>query len=304
MNYDFYKTLVVLAETKNFSKTAEKLNIVQSTVSNRIQELEKYLNTDLFNRTNKTVTLTQAGLNFLPYAKRITAIEEEGMNIINNLNFTDTLRIGTVHSLYSGYIKNAAKKFMALSPNTSIEIIINHTPALLEMLSDNLIDIGFVFFMPKSNKFLCPTIFKNEIILATKNSNEFKDMLDIEELENLPLLYADTGDTLIKYIEDQLHSKLHFQLSIDQVLEILDFLREGFGYAFVLKSLVSDSIYKGELKEVKIKNIPPHTLESYMITEKSNIGNEAVNSFIKLISKDATDSAGTCSDIISPEQEI
>lgn len=56
MNYDFYKTFVVLAETKNFSKTAEKLNIVQSTVSNRIQELEKYLNTDLFNRTNKRVS--------------------------------------------------------------------------------------------------------------------------------------------------------------------------------------------------------------------------------------------------------
>ncbi len=43
MNYDFYKTFVVLAETKNFSKTAEKLNIVQSTVSNRIQEVENIL---------------------------------------------------------------------------------------------------------------------------------------------------------------------------------------------------------------------------------------------------------------------
>lgn len=300
MNYDFYKTFVILAETKNFSKTAEKLNIVQSTVSNRIQELEKYLNTDLFNRTNKTVTLTQAGLNFLPYARRITAIEEEGMRIINNLNFTDKLRIGTVHSLYSGYIKNAAKKFITLSPNTSIEIIINHTPALLEMLSDNLIDIGFVFFMPKSNKFICPTTFKDEIILATKNSNKFKDVLDIEELKTLSLLYADTGDTLIQYIEEQLQSKLHFQLSIDQVLEIIDYLREGFGYAFVLKSLVSHSINKGELKEVKIKNIPPHTLESYMIIEKSNLKKEAVSSFIKLISKETADSVGACSDIISP----
>lgn len=293
MNYDFYKTFIVLAETKNFSKTAEKLNIVQSTVSNRILELEKYLNTDLFNRTNKTVTLTQAGLNFLPYAKRITAIEEEGLRTINDLNFTDNLRIGTVHSLYLGYIKNAAQKFMTLRPNTSIEIIINHTPVLLEMLSDTLIDIGFVFFTPKSNKFLCPTVFKDEVILATKNSNKFKDVLDIEELKNVPLLYADTGDSFIKYIEDQLHSKLHFQLSIDQVLEIIDYLREGFGYAFVLKSLVSDSINKGELKEVKIKNIHPHALESYMIIEKGKIKKESVDCFIKLISEEVSNSLGT-----------
>lgn len=251
MNYDFYKTFVILAETKNFSKAAEKLHIVQSTVSNRIQELEKYLGTDLFSRTNKTVTLTQAGLNFLSYAKRIVAIEEDALSMINKLNYKDTIKIGTVHSLYSGYVKNATKKFMKLKPNTSIEIIINHTPNLLEMLSDNLIDIGFVFTLPKSNKFICSNVLKDEIILVTKNSNEFKDVLDIEELTNITLLYADAGDIFIKYVEDHIHSKLDFQLSVDQILEIVEYLREGFGYAFVLKSLVADSIQKGYLKEVK-----------------------------------------------------
>jgi hypothetical protein len=105
--------------------------------------------------------------------------------MINNLNFTDTLKIGTVHSLYSGYIKNAAKKFMPLRPNTSIEII--------------------------------------------------------------------------------------------------DYLREGFGYAFVLKSLVSDSINNGNLKDVKIKNIHPHILESYVVINKDKIKKESVDCFIKLM---------------------
>lgn len=286
MNYDFYKTFVVLAETKNFSKTAEKLNIVQSTVSNRIQELEKYLGTDLFSRTNKTVTLTQSGLNFLSYAKRIVAIEEEGLSMINNLNYKDTLKIGTVHSLYSGYIKNTAKKFMKLKPNISIEIIINHTPNLLEMLSDNLIDIGFVCALPKTNKFICSNVLKDEIILATKNSSKFNNEFDISELKSITLLYADTGDIIINHIENQIHSKLAFQLSIDQVFEIVEYLREGFGYAFVLKSLVAESIRKGDLKEVKIKNIAPCTLEGYVVIEKSKIKKEAINCFIKLLSEE------------------
>lgn len=242
MNYDFYKTFVMLAKTKNFSKAAEKLNIVQSTVSNRIQELEKYLKTNLFSRTNKSVTLTQSGLNFLHYAKRIVAIEEEGLNMINKLNYKDTIKIGTVHPFDSGYIKNVTKKFMKLNPNTSIEIIINHTSNLLEMLSDNLIDIGFVCILPKSNKLICSNILKDEIILVTKNSNEYRNKLNIEDLKNITLIYADTGDTVIKNIEDQTHSKLDFQLSINQVSEIVEYLREGFGYAFVLKSLVADWI--------------------------------------------------------------
>lgn len=283
MNYDFYKTFVVLAETKNFSKTAEKLNIVQSTASNRIQELEKYLGTNLFCRTNKSVALTEAGLNFLHYAKRIVAIEEDGLRMLNNLNYKDTLKIGAVHSLYSGYVKDALKKFMIHIPNISIEITLSHTPNLLEMLNDNLIDIGFVFTKPKSNKLICSNILKDEIILVTKNSHKFKDELYIEEIKTIPLLYADTGDSFIKYIEEELHSKFHFQLKIDQILEIIDYLCEGFGYAFVLKSLVLDSIHKGDLKEVKIKNCPPHTVEGYLLIDKNKITKESIDYFIKLI---------------------
>lgn len=283
MNYDFYKTFVVLAETKNFSKTAEKLNIVQSTVSNRIQELEKYLGATLCFRTNKSVTLTQAGLYFLPYAKRLVTIEEESLNMLNNLNYKNTLKIGTVHSVYSGYIKKASMKFLKYSPDTSLEIVVNHTPALLEMLSDNLIDIAFVFTFPKSNKFICSNILKDEIILVSKNSNEFKDELFMEELKTLPLLYADSGDTLIKYIENQINCKLEFKFSIDQVSEIIEYLCEGFGYCFILKSLVTNLIKNDYLKEVKLKNISPFIIERYAVIDKNNIKRETINSFIELL---------------------
>ena len=170
MNYDFYKTFVTLAETNNFSKTAEKLNIVQSTVSNRIQELEKYLQINLFERTNKTVSLTQAGLNFLPFAQRIIDIEEEGLSTIHRIKYKNALNIGVVHSLYYRYAKNATKKFMKEHNDTSIKININHSNVILEMLCDNLIDIGMVYIPPKSTKLICAATFKDEIILVTKNS--------------------------------------------------------------------------------------------------------------------------------------
>jgi Transcriptional regulator len=283
MNYDFYKTFVVLAETKNFSKTAEKLNIVQSTVSNRMQELEKYIGADLCHRTNKSVELTQAGLYFLPYAKRIVAIEEESLRKLNNLNYKNTIKIGTTHSLYSGYIKNLLKRFMMFNPDTSLEIIINHTHNLLEMLSDNLIDIGFVYTQPKSNKFLCSNIIKDEIILAVKNSVDFKSELLIEELLTLPLLYADTGDNFIAYVEEKIQGKLNFKFSIDQISEIVEYLCEGFGYCFVLKSLVATFIENETLKEVTIKDAPLFSLEGYAVTELSNIKKEVVDSFWELL---------------------
>lgn len=284
MNYDFYKTFIVLAETESFSKTAERLNVVQSTVSNRIQELEKYLHTELFVRTNKSVTLTTSGYNFLPYAERIIKIESEGMERISTSRYKDIIKIGTVHPFYSGYIKQTAFRFMQLYPEVSIDIKIDHTPSLLQMLYDGIIDLAFLCSVPKSDKFHCLNTLKDEIILTAQNSDSFKDAVSIDDIKNLPLLYADTGDSLIEFIEEKLNTRLSYRFSINQVLEILDYVKYGFGYAFVLKSLALNLIQDALIKEVKLNGSDTFKIDGYVVTDKSKIKNENINNFIRLLS--------------------
>ena len=284
MNYDFYKTFVTLSETNNFSKTAKKLNIVQSTVSNRIQELEKYLQIELFERTNKAVTLTKAGLSFLPYAQRMIAIEEEALNTIHRINYKNTLNIGVVHSLYYRYVKSTTKNFMKENKDTSIKININHSNVILEMLSDNIIDIGMVYIPPKSTRLICAAKFTDEIILVTKNSNDFLNEINLNELNALNLLLVDLGSGFNEWLEDQLKKKIEYRLYVDQTLEIVDYLKEGFGYAFMLKSLAESLIKEGELKEVVISNTESYIVEGYVVVDKAKLKKEQVASFIRLLS--------------------
>lgn len=285
MNYDFYKTFVTLAETNNFSKTAKKLNIVQSTVSARIQELEKYLQVCLFERTNKTVSLTKAGLDFLPFAERLIAIEEEGLNTIHRINYKNTINIGVVHSLYYRFVKNTVKKFMKSNHDTSVKININHSNVILEMLSDNLIDIGLVYIKPKSSKFPCIATFKDEIILVTKNSKEFLDEITLDQLNNLDLLLADLGDGFNEWLTNQLRKKIDYRLYVDQMVEIVDYLQDDFGYAFMLSSLAENLIKVGELKKVTIKNISDYSVEGYVIVDKRNLSKKQITSFIQSINE-------------------
>lgn len=285
LNYDFYKTFVTLAETNNFSKTAKKLNIVQSTVSTRIQELEKYLQTTLFERTNKTVCLTQAGFNFLPFAQRIIDIEEEGLNTIHRINYKNTLNISVVHSLYYRFIKNATKKFMNDNHDTSLKININHSNIILEMLSDNIIDIGLVYIKPKSSKLICTATFKDEIILVTKNSKNFLDEITLNELTNLDLLLVDLGDGFNEWLNNKLNKKIDYRLYVDQMLEIVNYLKEGFGYSFMLRSLAENLIKTGELKKVTITDISDYAVEGYVVVDKSKLHKKQIASFIKLINE-------------------
>ncbi|MBR4169066.1 MAG: LysR family transcriptional regulator, partial [Lachnospiraceae bacterium] len=93
-------TFIRVVQFQSFSKAAESLGYSQSAVTIQIKNLEQDLNTHLFDRIGKRVSLTPQGEKFLTYA----------YNIINEMNhakvalddkkeLTGSLKIGTVESL-------------------------------------------------------------------------------------------------------------------------------------------------------------------------------------------------------------
>ena len=65
---------LAVAETLNFARAAERLHVTQPAVSQQIHSLEAELNMQLFQRTTRTVELTQAGSLFWNDAKTILEI--------------------------------------------------------------------------------------------------------------------------------------------------------------------------------------------------------------------------------------
>ena len=83
MNTEELKTFIFLSKVKNFTLAAEKMSIAQSTVTNRISELEKEVGKRLFSRGSKTVKLTEEGKIFLKYAERIIELQETSVEEMN-----------------------------------------------------------------------------------------------------------------------------------------------------------------------------------------------------------------------------
>lgn len=71
LNTQQLESFVQVAESLNFARAAEILNVTQSAVSRQIQGLEEELNTKLFYRTTRTVLLTPEGNIFLEHAKQM-----------------------------------------------------------------------------------------------------------------------------------------------------------------------------------------------------------------------------------------
>ncbi len=85
MELNYIKEFVHLAEVGNFLSAAEDLYISQSSLSKHIKAIETELNTPLFFRTTKKITLTEAGSVFLKYATEIAKQQEDYKKALNDL---------------------------------------------------------------------------------------------------------------------------------------------------------------------------------------------------------------------------
>ncbi|MCB2299515.1 LysR family transcriptional regulator [Clostridium tagluense] len=286
MNIESMETFVILSENGNFTKTAELQYLVQSTISNRINELEKYVGKKLFVRNNKNVRLTKSGEAFLPYAKRMIMLKKDGIIKARSVGvYEDRLALGLVDSIYKGIISPIIKEYFLTFPSIAVKLKVNHSEEIIRLLGDGILDIGFVYTKFKSSKFEVIDFLEDEIILVTspKSKIVLEEEISYSDLIHLPLLYADLGEDFFEWLSKLFGDSPLLKLSVDEPSYVIDFVKEGFGYAFVTKSAVNSELKYGELIHVKIKDSIPPKRQIYMLINKNKKNSIAIKSWLGII---------------------
>ena len=96
---DYFKYVIEIAQAGTINKAAERLFISQPYLSMELKNLESKLGVQLFLRSNKGISLTQAGEKFLAYANKICLLAEQAENIKEfYTNESESLRISCMYS--------------------------------------------------------------------------------------------------------------------------------------------------------------------------------------------------------------
>jgi DNA-binding transcriptional LysR family regulator len=144
MDFDHLKAFVAVAETGGFSAAANALNRTQSAVSAQIRRLEEQLDTRLFDRTSRSVRLTEAGGTLLPYARRMLHMDEIARTAVGESQVTPALRFGITDEQAERYLPRLLRAFHADYPDERVEIACDVSTVLLRQLRDGLLDLALV----------------------------------------------------------------------------------------------------------------------------------------------------------------
>lgn len=133
-----------VAYHKSFSRAAEALFLTQPSVTARIQSLERELGERLFERSGRTVTLTDAGLAFLPHAQRALAAVQEGADAIDAVRHGDAgnLRLGASSSIGTYVLPALLKRFRERRPRVHIHLVTGQSEDIIEQLLTGVIHLA------------------------------------------------------------------------------------------------------------------------------------------------------------------
>ena len=182
INLLWLKTFCTLVEVDHFTKTAEKLFMTQSGVSQHIKKLEQQLDTALLLREGKTFSLTDAGNNLYQQGSELLQNTEELANVVKQ----DEALVGTVRIASPGSIglklyphlldiqQEQSKLIIdyVFSPNVQIE----------KDLNDRKIDIGLVTEFSQSSKLVYTELALEPLVLVTHKSIKSINWKSLETL--------------------------------------------------------------------------------------------------------------------------
>lgn len=279
MNSDGIKTFIMLSKLKNFTRTAERMYVAQSTVTNRIAELENETGQKLFVRRQGGVELTEEGQLFLSYALRINDLEESFIQEVNSAaRYEKQLRVGCINAVYESSLFPLLSRFFSDNQDVSLKVVLGHSADLLQMLQDSIIDVAFSYLPFKKAGFTSRRFSQDRLLLlASPAANAFRGGIRKQELASCEYLmcnfaFGDAGE----FVRSLFPPRHAFRFEVDNSGKVIEYLLAGLGYSFLPAKMAERELKAGKLEVIRPLDFAVPELVSYCAFRRGNALAEAL----------------------------
>jgi DNA-binding transcriptional LysR family regulator len=169
MDIQALHAFIAVAEHQSFSLAAEQLHLTQPAISKRIKGLEEQLNSPLFDRHNRSLSLTDTGHSLLPKAKEIVQLVSDTQLSMRNMNdqVEGSLKLGTSHHIGLHRLPPYLKSFVSQFPLAELNLSFMGSESAYQAIAQRQVELALTT-LDTSNTDNLPEGMVNEVLWQDK----------------------------------------------------------------------------------------------------------------------------------------
>jgi DNA-binding transcriptional LysR family regulator len=244
------RAFLAVAERGSFSAASEYLFLTQPAISKRIAGLETELDTALFDRIGRQISLTEAGKALLPRARQILQEIEDSTRVIRNLSglVSGRLSIGTSHHIGLHRLPPVLRAYSKTYPEVELDIHFMDSEEACRAVEHGDLELGIVTLPLHASPVLETQIVWPDplcVIVGKHHPLARHKRLSLAQLAQHKAVLPARG-TFTREIIEQAFIKYHVDVNISLSTNYLETIKMlvsvGLGWSVLPESMLSADV--------------------------------------------------------------
>jgi DNA-binding transcriptional LysR family regulator len=298
MDFDQLQTFLEVARHASFSRAAEKRFRTQPAISSQIRALEDEVGAKIFDRSGGKVSLTAAGHAFQKYAQETVDARKVMLASLAEMEHVPrgTITVGANEGTCLHILPEVFADFKRQYPDVSVNIKRADYARILESVTDNSVDFGFVSLPVKDNRLTVVLIHQDELVIIAPPDHSLGKMKSaaVADLAKYPLVVPKAGHTrdALDELFRKNRLKPHYSMELDSSELLKRFVAAGVGVGFIARSNVQGDIRAGLLAAIPIADAQLRR-DLALVFRKDKALSRAALAFIDIAKKHKSNSVRT-----------
>ncbi|HVG37798.1 MAG TPA: LysR family transcriptional regulator [Pyrinomonadaceae bacterium] len=284
-----------VVEEGSFSKAADRVFRTQPAVSIAIRRLEEEIGAPLFDRSQKTPALTEAGKVVHDYAQRILALRDQARESVAELRTLKRgrVRVGANESTSLYLLPHVILAYREKFPEVRVEIYRHTSDQLPREILERNVDFALMAHEPIDRDLESFPVLKDELVLimSPEHSLAGRDSLAVKDLGKESFLAHNVRTASRNKVLEafaQHHTPLNITLELATVETIKRFVQLKIGLAFVPRMCVTEELERGTLASVPVRGLTYHRT-IWAVHRRHMTFSHAANAFLETLRRHAKD---------------
>lgn len=265
INLNNLRVFATVAETGSLSEAAERLFLTQPAVTQQIKHLENHFAIQLLERTNRGVTLTDAGEVLRDYARQIVSLYDELESNLENLraSVSGHLTVGATSTIGGYAVPCSICIFKEKFPEAVLKLKVANLTQISNDLKEGQIDIAIIEGQDLSGPFIKWELATDRLVVIAPNRKPWagRTSISIEEFKIQPFIIREAGSGTRQVIEEALASigidlsQLNIVVELASVDSIKAAVEAGVGISIMSRLALRKELHTRTLLALELEGL-------------------------------------------------